>query len=426
LVGLTVRSLVLGLLLAALCTPAAHAQASRWIQQFGTAGTDWVEAATPDGQGGVYLTGATLGSLGNPNQGYFDAWLARFDGSGNSVWMQQLGNCAAEVAGGSYPDDVDWGSALAPDGAGGIYVAGLTGGSLAGVHAGDLDPWLARYDGGGGMQWIRQWGSSEADVVEAAAADGAGGAYVAGITQGELAGPNMGFADGWLSRWDSTGTALWSRQLGTFLNDFIQAATPDGAGGVYVAGYTEGTLGGSSAGWEDAWLARYDSAGTRLWLLQLGTDKDDRAMACSPDGAGGLYVGGSTFGKLGQNEPGNGDAWLARLDGSGNTSWIVQFGSIAMDDLLALAPDGAGGVWSCGSTWGPMGGPSAGSNDAWLAHHDGAGNLLSLVQLGTSGMDDGRALAPAGTSGMFVTGGTQGSLAGPYLGGYWDVWLARY
>ena len=46
---------------------------------------------------------------------------------------------------------------------------------------------------------------------------------------------------------------------------------PDGSGGVYVGGSTFGSLGGSNAGASDAWLARYDSLGNQLRILQFGT-----------------------------------------------------------------------------------------------------------------------------------------------------------
>ena len=41
---------------------------------------DGVEAATSDGAGGLYLSGYTRGSLGGPNAGELDAWVARYDG----------------------------------------------------------------------------------------------------------------------------------------------------------------------------------------------------------------------------------------------------------------------------------------------------------------------------------------------------------
>lgn len=63
----------------------------------------------------------------------------------------------------------------------------------------------------------------------------------------------------------------WIRQLGMSNDDLVNAAAPDGLGGVYVSGRTAGNLGGPSAGGNDAWLAHYDNAGNQTWIRQLGT-----------------------------------------------------------------------------------------------------------------------------------------------------------
>src|SRR5687768_14342731 len=60
----------------------------------------------------------------------------------------------------------------------------------------------------------------------------------------------------------------WIQQQGTDEIDHTLAAAYDGSGGVYVGGYTGGSLGGPSAGNTDAWFARYDNAGNQLWKRQ--------------------------------------------------------------------------------------------------------------------------------------------------------------
>ena len=64
-------------------TPPARAQ--DWIRQFGTPSEDTPHSLAPDGAAGVFLGGRTTGSLGGPHAGDFDAFLTRFDGSGNQL-----------------------------------------------------------------------------------------------------------------------------------------------------------------------------------------------------------------------------------------------------------------------------------------------------------------------------------------------------
>jgi hypothetical protein len=372
------------------------AQEQLWIGQWGTSSSDSAAALAADSAGGAFVAGTTRGSLGGPNAGDWDAWLARCDSDGNRHWIRQFGTSAQDQA-----------TALATDGAGGTFVAGWTAGSLGGPNAGLIDAWLARYDSAGNQLWIRQWGTSSIDVAAALAADSAGGAFVVG--------------DDYLARYDSGGNQLWI-QAGSY--DGVLALAPDGAGGAFVAGSTWENLGGPNAGHTDAWLARHDSAGNQLWIRQFGTADYDCATALAPDAAGGFFATGWTSGNLGGNFAGISDPWLARYDSDGNRLWILQFGTAARDEAFGLAPDGAGGSFVTGFTWGALGGLSAGNTDVWLTRYDSAGNWLWSHQFGTESFDDGKALCP-GPGGVFITGVTQGSLGGPSAGD-WDAFLARY
>ncbi len=85
---------------------------------------------------------------------------------------------------------------------------------------------------------------------------------------------------------------VWVKQFGTGEFDSAAALAPDGVGGVFLAGGTEGALGGLYIGSVDAWVARRNAAGNVLWTRQLGTDTTDSALALTGDGAGGGKKGG--------------------------------------------------------------------------------------------------------------------------------------
>ncbi len=316
------------------------------------------------------------------------AALASVATAQNQTWIRQFGTI-----------DPDSAYAAAPDGAGGVFVSGGTSGSLAGPHAGGFDDaWLAYYDGAGNQTWIRQFGTSGHDRAEGVAPDGSGGVYVSGTTYGSLGGPYAGGGDAWLAHYDNTGNQTWIRQLGTSANDYARAASPDGAGGVYVCGDTIGSLGGQHAGAYDAWLARYDGAGNQTWIRQFGTNTFDYAYAAAPDGSGGVYVSGKTQGSVGGLHAGGDDAWLAHYGGAGNRTWILQFGTSSDDGAHSVAPDGSGGAYVCGPTAGSLGGPNAGADDAWLAHYD---DSLSSVRYCTPAVPNS-----TGQSGVLTASGS--------------------
>ncbi len=250
------------------------------------------------------MGGGGFGSLGGPTAGAEDDWLARYDGVGNQIWIRQFGGGGSEAV-----------LAAAQDGAGGVYLSGSTDGGLAGPNAGNNDVWLARYDSGGNQLWIRQFGTSGDDSAFAAALDGSGGVYVAGPTFGGLGGFNAGLTDPWLARYDGAGNQTWIRQFGTVAFDTPSAAAPDGVGGVYLSGNTRGSLGGPNAGSADVWLARYDSAGNQTWISQWGSNHVDFPSVAAPAGSGGVFVAGATDGSLAGPSAGNADAWLAHYNG---------------------------------------------------------------------------------------------------------------
>ena len=75
--------------------------------------------------------------------------------------------------------------------------------------------------------------------------------------------------------------------------------TADAAGNTYVAAYSAGDFDGPLAGDKDLVAARFDAAGTLTWKDQLGTDLNDKSAAVALDGAGNLYVAGFSDGDLG-------------------------------------------------------------------------------------------------------------------------------
>jgi hypothetical protein len=76
-----------------------------WIKQFGTSGDDQAFRINIDSNDNINLTGYTNGDLGGANAGSFDAWVAQFDTDGNLAWIQQYGSSDTEQANGITSDN---------------------------------------------------------------------------------------------------------------------------------------------------------------------------------------------------------------------------------------------------------------------------------------------------------------------------------
>jgi hypothetical protein len=295
----------------------------RWTRQLGTSGNDRSFGVSAEGSDHIYIAGATEGLLGDVSVGGNDAFLGKYDASGTLLWTQQLGTT-----------DDDAASSVSSDGVGSVYIAGLTSGSLGGVHVGDNDAFLSKYDASGGLQWTRQLGTTHRDVATSVSSDGLGSVYVAGITEGDLGIANAGGEDAFVSKFDSNGNLQWTRQYGTSDDDKSRGVSADLLGNVFVVGDTGGLTTG-------AWLSKYDSLGNLVWT-RLVSSLASESRGVSADGVGNVFISGTIFNN------GDGDAFVREYDTNGLLLWTQQIDIDGEDYWNGISANGVEGVFVSG------------------------------------------------------------------------------
>jgi Domain of unknown function (DUF1996) len=269
---------------------------------------------------------------------------------------------------------------------------------IARVHCGSVDSTST-------IEWSEQFGTRRYDLAYAAAPDGDGGSYVTGFTNFALDGQQYHHRyDAFLRRYDADGNELWTRQFGTNgVDQALAIAVVDSD--VYVAGSTTGRFPKQELkGGLDAFVASFDADGTQRWLEQFGTPKDDAAAAISASGAG-VFTAGTTNGKLGGKRRGASDAFVARFDPDGERVWTQQFGGVGDDGGLAVAVRG-GVVNVGGSTRGFAGAPA--DLEGFVASYDVFGSRGEFRLMGGAGDDAVTAVAVSG-GGLFFAGWTSGA-----------------
>ena len=259
--------------------------------------------------------------------------------------------------------DSDFAVGVAIDGAGNVYVVGdVQQGALPGqTSLGDADAYLRKYDGHGKEIWTQQFGTESEDHATGVTADGAGHLYVVGLTRGAIDGQAILVGidyDAYVRKFDNDGNVLWTRQFGTPHRpgaqgeDLASDVSVDGAGNVYVVGFTLGSLPGQAdLGADDLYLRKYDSDGNELWVQRSGSQVADMAHGVATDGAGNVYVVGDIPGRPGAGE---GDAYLRKHDGEGDELWTRRFGSQSGPSASGVAVDGEGNVYVVGSVLGAL------------------------------------------------------------------------
>jgi hypothetical protein len=321
---------------------------------------------------------------------------------------------------------LDESHAVAVDSEGNAYATGFTRGSLYGANdTGHSDAFLVKYDTSGSVLWSRQIGSVSDDESHSVAVDMFGNAYISGHTLGDFGGTRVGSWDAFLTKYDALGNHLWSRQFGTELADFIRSVAVDAVGNAYVTGYTTVLTDDGFSGSEDVTLAKFDASGNQLWSRQIGTTEEDYGLSVAVDAVGNAYITGLTEGNLGGANAGRTDAFLLKYDTAGNVVWSRQFGTYSTDDCFSVAVDGAGNVYTSGRTGGAFDGMSAGIGDAFLTKFDESGTHLWSRQIGTSRTDDSYSVAVDAAGDVFISGYTDGNLDGENIG-HADAFLAKY
>lgn len=213
-----------------------------------------------------------------------------------------------------------------------------------------------------------QFGSTRFDGATGTAVDSLGNVYVAGNTWGTIDSthPNpdstASTADVFIAKYDRGGALRWVRQLGTPFNEFLTGITVDRQDNVVVVGYTFGNLfdNNSSTTTSDFFISKFDPAGTQILGIQEGTAEIDEAWGVATDGDSNIYIAGGSRGDLlGTVNTGDFDAFVASYTASGAIRWgggkKVGIASGNRDLARSLVYDGVRDIlYVAGDFWAPI------------------------------------------------------------------------
>ncbi len=228
----------------------------------------------------------------------------------NSVGTQQW---IAKYDGPGHGDDVATGIAIDP--AGNIVVIGESYGGFSS----ESDYVTIKYNRFGTQQWAaRHNGAGSArDLARGLAIDGAGNVYVTGYSHG---GSGRGHDYGTI-KYNPAGVQQWI-SIYHFIGDGATAIAVDKSGNVYVTGVS----GGGAGKWDYATI-KYNSAGVQQWVMRYNGEGNDEDLAgwLTLDSHSNVYVTGYSKGNGSgfdyttiKYSPAGIEQWVARYNGPGN------------------------------------------------------------------------------------------------------------
>jgi hypothetical protein len=353
-------------------------------------------------------------------------------GEGLLIWNTFLGSSV-----------VDFGAQIAVDPDGNIYVTGYSYGSWGNpIHprTGSSDVFVAKLDNNGTLIWNTFLGGSDSDESSGIALDGNGNIYVLGKSCASWGSPKSpfqgGYSDAFVARLNNNGVLAWNTFLGGKADDQASGIAAGAGGNVYVTGESFSGWGQplrSFKGSKDAFVAKLNAQGTRLWNTFLGGTGQDTGIDITLDGSGNLFVIGLSRASWGTpRNPysgGIGDALIAKLADNGTFLWHTFLGGSGQDFSSAVDVAENGNLYIVGSsddTWGDPLSPFTGEFDAYVAALDGEGTLVWNTFLGWLGLDYGNAIQVRGSGNILVAGDSEGTWGMPIRAytGFGDTFAA--
>ena len=332
-----------------------------WATYFGATSAEEIYGVATDAIGNVYIAGFTSSTSGIASGGFqnvygggaSDAFLVKFDSGGNRLWATYYGGLGDEFLFNGV------GVGVATDASGNVYLLGQTTSisfiSSAGFQnnygGGTGDAFLVKFDSSGNRLWATYYGGTGYDVGYSIATDALSNVYLAGHTNSAVGISSGGFQntyvggggfgyDGFLVKFDGSGSRLWATYYGGPDSEEIYSVATDASGNVYLGGDTYSTSGitsggfqNSLAGTENLCVAKFDAGGNRLCATYFGILHDEEGHV-AVDGFGNVYIAANTTSAVGiaaggfQNTYGGGplpygDAFLAKFSSCFNNSMIV-------------------------------------------------------------------------------------------------------
>jgi len=165
---------------------------------------------------------------------------------------------------------------------------------------------------------------------------------------------------------DASGNFVWAKSIGGNLEDISNSIDLDNSGNIYVTGNFQGTVDFdpgaaiynlSSAGDYDAFLLKLDASGNFVWAKQIGGTGRDYSYSIKIN-AGSVYLAGlfdaiadfnSSAGSYTLSSFGSFDIFVAKFDLAGNFTWAKQMGGTASEQAKAIATDVSGNLYLTGN-----------------------------------------------------------------------------
>ncbi len=289
---------------------------------------------------------------------------------------------------------------------------------------------LLAFRSGAQTFWVQHAGGQTIDEGVDVSSDANGNSYAVGYftgnaTFGTTTLHSAGATDIYIAKLNHAGLFNWIVRAGGGGSDHPSAIKADPQGNSYITGYFFGTAHFgiytlTSSGLQDAFIAKYDSAGNCLWAKNCGGTASDIGNGITVDNAGNVIVTGqfkdtATFGSFNLiSMNGTVDVFTTKLDANGTFLWAKKGSGPYIDRGFDVAADAMGNIYVTGQfsdtiTFdfqhnNPM------YNAIFLIKYDANGNEQWFRRAGGGGLDIPRGIVVDNAGNPIIAGDFQGGL----------------
>jgi hypothetical protein len=207
----------------------------------------------------------------------------------------------------------------------------------------DYQAWLIKTDSKGNIAWSKTYGDSYIDEAYKVRQTSDGGYIIAGMSTA------FGWAgEGWLIRTDNKGTVIWNRgyhpEEGSAMSgwDYIYDVVETEDGGFVFAGNSPDTYMNTQA-----WIGKVNSSGDLIWDHKYGLEYWERIFSLEATSDGG-FIGAGDRHWTHDNLFYKHDGWLLKFNSEGDTTWTQKFGDNEHDIFRSVQQTSDGGYIICG------------------------------------------------------------------------------
>jgi hypothetical protein len=325
------------------------------------------------------------------SQGGHDMFVTKLNASGDFLWAVSFGNDDAS-------GDGDRGVSVDTDASGNVYCTGSFKGTVDFnpgsstyelTSVGSSDIFVLKLSPTGDLIWVKQIAAKSSDFERTITIDPLGnvcltGSFIGtvdfdpGVNSFDLSSagsgpfPTINYLDAFVCKLDSDGEFLWAKALGGLSDDEGTSIITDNVGNIYTTGYflysadfdpSTAVYELTSAGYRSPFICKLDASGNLVWAKNFATQGSSATGTPSSifvDVLGNVYTTGVFSGMI-DFDPGTGtlvlddagsfsgsDAFVTKLDPSGNLEWAKQLGGNDDEEGYSILVDALGDVYTVG------------------------------------------------------------------------------